>query len=80
MGIIQVVENFLGSHRNDNYPKLVSDLLSAYHKMGCHISLKMYFIHKHGEHGERFHQEILLMALRYKGGSILVRWGCCWFL
>ena len=90
---IKVVENFLGNRRDENYPKLVDDLLSAYHKMGCRMSLKMHFLHSHldffpsdlgavsDEHGERFHQEISVMESRYKGRLNTSMMGdYCWFL
>ncbi|GBP20941.1 hypothetical protein EVAR_9510_1 [Eumeta japonica] len=74
-----VVHNFLGSHRAENYEELVNNLLVAYKDMGCNMSLKIHFLHSHldffpqnlgavsDEHGERFHQDISNMEKRYQG-------------
>lgn len=40
-----VVENFLGNHRAQNYSQLVKKLLSAYKAMKCNMSLKIHFLH-----------------------------------
>ncbi|GBP18505.1 hypothetical protein EVAR_12966_1 [Eumeta japonica] len=72
-----VVRNFLGSHRAENYEELVNNLLVAYKDMGCNMSLKIHFLHSHldffpqnlgavsDEHGERFHQDISNMEKRF---------------
>jgi len=72
-----VISNFLGNTRDPNYLKMVEDLLQAFKKMGCHMSLKIHFLHSHlkffpdnlgdfsDEHGERFHQDIAAMEKRY---------------
>ena len=51
----------------------------AYKEMGCHMSLKMHFLHSHleffsenlgavgDEQGEKFRQDIQSMEKRYKG-------------
>lgn len=64
----EVVENFLGNHRADNYQDIVRELLQNYNKLGCNMSLKVHFLHSHldffpsnlgavsDEHGERFHR------------------------
>ena len=88
-----VVENFLGNYKSDNYKKLVSDLLKNFKKMGCLMSYKVHFLHSHlnnfpenlgdysEEQGERFHQDIKEMERRYQG-----RWNTnimadfCWML
>lgn len=74
-----VVENFLGNHKADNYSVLVNELLLAYRALGCNMSLKIHFLDSHldffpenmgavsDEHGERFHQDISKMERRYQG-------------
>ena len=73
-----VCQNFLGSHRADDYAKLVTNLLHSYEVLGCKMSLKghflashLHFFHKnlgnvYDEHGERFHQDIAAVEKRYK--------------
>ena len=72
-----VVENFLGNHKSDNFKKLVSDLLKNYKKMGCLMSYKVHFLLSHldifpenlgdysEEQGERLHQDIKKRKRRY---------------
>lgn len=74
-----VANNFLGNTKADNYKEIVEDLLVAYQKLGCNMSLKIHFLHSHldffpencgavsGEHGERFHQTIAEIENRYQG-------------
>ena len=74
-----IVEGFLGNHRRDDYAMVVSNLIESYKKLGCHMSLKLYFLHSHldffrdnlgnvsKEHGKRFHQDIQVMEKRYQG-------------
>ena len=74
-----VVENFLGNHKSDNYKKLVSDLLKNYKKMECLMSYQVHFLHSHldnfpenlrdysEEQGERFQQDIKEMERRHQG-------------
>ncbi|KAI6647494.1 Receptor-type tyrosine-protein phosphatase epsilon-like [Oopsacas minuta] len=42
-----VCENFLGNKKSSNYREGVETLLNAYEKMGCHMSLKLHFLHSH---------------------------------
>ena len=74
-----IVEGFHGNQRRDDYAMLVSNLIESYQKLGCRMSLKLYFLHSHldffrnnlgnvsEEHGERFHQDIQVMERRYQG-------------
>lgn len=74
-----VANNFLGNTKADNYKEIVEDLLVAYQKLGCNMSLKIHFLHSHldffpencgavsDEHGERFHQTIAEIENRYQG-------------
>lgn len=89
----EVVNNFLGNHKSENYKKLVADMLQNYQELGCLMSYKLHFLHSHldyfpqnlgdysEEQGERFHQDIKKMEQRYQG-----RWDInmladyCWML
>ena len=68
-----VVNNFLGNNKTDNYKELITELLINYKALGCNISLKIHFLDSHldffptnlgavsDKHGEHFHQEIFTM-------------------
>ncbi|KAJ4437622.1 hypothetical protein ANN_17767 [Periplaneta americana] len=43
----EVVLNFVGNRRSENYEELVQNLLLAYETMGCNTSLKIHFLHSH---------------------------------
>ena len=72
---VSVVNWFLGNHKAENYRELVD----AYQKMGCRMSLKVHVLHAHldefkdnmGDYsekqGERFHQDVRSFEERYKG-------------
>lgn len=76
---VLLVQNFFGNHRAEQYVELVDNMLKAYQRMGCRMSLKMHFLQSHldffppnlgdvsDEHGERFHQDISVMEIRYQG-------------
>jgi len=88
-----VVENFLGNNKSENYKTIVSDMVRNYGILGCLMNLKLHFLHSHidefpenlgdfsEEQGERFHQDIKEMERRYQG-----RWDVnmmadyCWTL
>ena len=65
-----VVENFLGNRKAENYKELVQTMLANYKSLGCRMSIKMHFLDSHLEYfpknlgalseeqGERFHQDI----------------------
>ena len=71
--------NFLGNAKSPSFQPGVNDLLEAYRKMGCSMSLKMHILHSHlnffpenfgavsDKQGERFHQDIQAMEARYQG-------------
>ena len=42
-----IVEGFHGYHRRDDYAMMVSNLIKSYEKLGCHMSLKLHFLHFH---------------------------------
>ena len=88
-----VLENFLGNHKADNYSDLVEELVVNYRNIGARMSIKILFLNSHIEYfpenlgalseeqGGRFHQDISEMETRYQG-----RWNCnmmadyCWCL
>ena len=76
---VSVVRGFLGNNKDANYEQLVNELLDAYKSLGARMSLKIHFLHSHlsffpenmgavsDEQGERFHQDIRTMEIRYQG-------------
>ena len=76
---VSVVEGFLGNHKADNFRNIVEELVDAYEKMGCRMSLKLHVLPSHidefkdnmgdysEEQGERFHQDLKSFEERYKG-------------
>jgi len=65
--------------------------MDSYEQLGCNMSLKMHFLFLHldffplncgamsNEHGECFHQDILVIEHRYKGKSSAAMLGdYCW--
>ena len=76
---VAVVRNFLGKRKDENYVKLVDDMLSSFKSLGCNMSIKVHYLHSHldrfpknlgdmsEEQGERFHQDIKTMEDRYQG-------------
>lgn len=90
---VEVVANFLGNHKSEDYEDLIANLISAYGNIGANMSIKMHFLFSHldrfpenlgdvsDEQGERFHQDIKEMEIRYQG-----RWDAvmmadyCWCL
>jgi len=45
----EVVSNFLGNNRSQDYVDVVERLIGAYHHMGCRMSSKLHFLHSHVE-------------------------------
>ncbi|CAM1324756.1 Uncharacterised protein r2_g3359 [Pycnogonum litorale] len=74
-----VVQNFLGNRKADNYQEIVEELLLSLQALGCRMSIKVHYLHSHlgkfpenlGDvsegQGERFHQDIEVMEERYQG-------------
>ncbi len=70
MAFGQVMRNFFGNTKSPNYKELVRNLLCAFQKLGCNMSVKVHFLHSHldyfpenlgamsKEQGEHFHQDI----------------------
>ena len=63
-------EDFIGNHKIPNFQDIVEELVNAYEKMGCRMSLKLHILHSRidglkdnlgdytEEQGERFHQDV----------------------
>ena len=46
----EVVENFLGNFKSENYKKIVKNMLQKFQEQGCLMSIKLHFLHSHLEH------------------------------
>ena len=76
---VSVVVGFHGNHKADNFRNIVEELVDAYEKMGCRMSLKLHVLHSHidkfkdnmgdysEEQGKRFHQDVKSFEECYKG-------------
>jgi len=42
-----VVENFLGNHKSQDYEDVVADMIKNFEKLGCLMSVKLYFLNSH---------------------------------
>jgi hypothetical protein len=40
-----VVKGFLGERKAQTFEELVNNLLQSYQKLGCHVPLKIHFLH-----------------------------------
>ena len=88
----QVIHNFLGSKKRENYADVVQDMLIAYQKLGSRMSSKIH-LHSHldffpdnlgdvsDEYSERFHQYISEIETRCQGkpGDRMMG-DYCWYL
>lgn len=75
----QVIVNFFGNFRHENYKEIVKNLIDAMKNIGCRMTVKAHFLDAHidyfpenlgmlsEEQGERFHQELKDFEKRYKG-------------
>lgn len=88
-----VINNFLGVHKAHNFKEIVKDMISAFADLKVLMSLKIHMLHNHidssyfadnlgevsDEHGEKFHQEMLGMEIRYKGkDTVAMLAEYCW--
>ena len=79
LSFVEVVQNFLGNRKADNYKDIVQKLLDNFQALRINISIKVHFLHSHlgrfpenlgdvcDEQDERFHQDIKVMKERYQG-------------
>ena len=47
LSFVYVTKNFLGNKKAQNYENLVSNVLSAFHHLGCKMSIKVHFLFSH---------------------------------
>jgi len=91
LSFVDVINRFLGNTRAENYTAIVTKLINDFQAAGCKMSLKIHFLDSHidffapnlgdvsDEHGERFHQEIKEMEIRYQGKqSVNMLADYCW--
>lgn len=89
--IHDVIENFLGNRKSNEYEQIVKKMIEAFKQMKVAMSLKVLFLDAHlnffpencgdcsDEHGERFHQDVMEIEKRYKGKDIRKMLGeYCW--
>ena len=74
---MNVVKFFLGKANAPNYKELVETLLTSLNQLGANMTIKLHYLHSHlacfpknlgdvnDEQGERFHQDISNMEVRY---------------
>ena len=80
-------------NRTYNYKQRVTDILDAFQKLWCRMSVKMHVLHSHFNYfpdnyemfcekqGERFHQEIIVMDKRYQNQwNVSIIADYCWYL
>ena len=79
LSFVEVVKNFLGNYRANNYKEIVNNMLGNFRILGINMTIKVHFLHSHldgfpenrgdvsDEQGERFHQDIKTMEERYQG-------------
>ena len=78
---VLVVKNFLGNNKARNYAELVNNMLTAFRKLGCNMSVKMHYLFSHmdrfpeypgsmsDEQGERFHKGHVSGSLERSNGG-----------
>ena len=79
LSFIETVADFLSNYRASNYLEALDKLLRSFQRMGCRMSLKNHFLHSNlnfypspnlgdvsDEHGEGFHQEMMIMESKYQ--------------
>ena len=76
MAFTNVVKDFLGNKKADDYKELAAELLSSFQDLGCNMSIKVHYLKSYvdsfpqnlgsvsDEQGERFHQDIKVMECR----------------
>lgn len=79
--IRDVIDNFLGNHRADNYREIIATMMENFRRIKVNMSPKIHYLHQHldffrenlgkisDEHGERFHQEIKSIEYHFQGKS-----------
>lgn len=90
---VKVTKEFLGNKKSENYIEIVNNLMDKLQRLKINMSIKVHLLFNHledfpenlgavsDEQGERFHQDIRVMEVRYQG-----RWDThmiadyCWTL
>ena len=79
LSFCEVVKNYLGNHRAQNYREIVSNLMKNYKIQKCLMSYKVHLLDSHldyflenlgdysEEQSERFHQDLKTIEERYQG-------------
>lgn len=93
LGFKNVVENFLGNTKGEQYQEIVTNMIESFRELGCLMNLKLHFLDSHldsfpenlgdfsEEQGERFHQDMQEMERRYQGRwDINMMADFCWTL
>ena len=47
LSFVEVVKNFLGNYRADNYKAIVNNMLGNFRILGINMSIKVHFLHSH---------------------------------
>lgn len=80
--ITDVMANFLGTKRANNYKHIVAEMLSAFREMKVNMSLKLHFLHNHidffpsnfddvsNECAEQFLQDIVNIEKHFKDDDV----------
>ena len=90
---VEVVHQFLGNYKSNDYKKVVREMVTSFQALGCRMSIKLHFLDSHvdyfpanlgaysEEQGERFHQDICSMERRYQGRwNVSMMADYCWSL
>ena len=47
LSFVEVVKNFLGNYRADNYKEIVNNMLGNFRILGINMTIKVHFLHSH---------------------------------
>ena len=76
---VKVTKEFLGNKKSENYIEIVNNLMDKLQRLKINMSIKVHLLFNHledfpenlgavsDEQGERFHQDIRVMEVRYQG-------------
>lgn len=79
MSFVAIMNNFLGNNKAVNYETVVANMLSAFHDLGCNMSVQLHFLYSHldrfpenlddvsDEEDEWFLQDLKIMEQCYQG-------------
>ena len=74
-----VTNKFLGNNKDAGYENIIAKMISAFHKLGCLMNIKLHFLHSHlnyfpcnledfsEDQVKRFHQDTKDVEKRYQG-------------